>query len=369
MMREIPAVFICIFSFVGAARAADKTSERVLYVADKTGLSLYDIDHGHTFMRQIAVPDSGDYKGIAVSPQLGRLYLTSYKKDELISLDLSTDAVVWRKRLGGYGDSMMITPDGQRLYVPYRDEDNWKVVDAKDGGRLASIKTEHGKDYDVNPIYGVGPHNTWINPEGSRVYMSILTVPYIYVADTRTNEVIGKIGPFGKGIRPFTVSNDEKYLYANVDELLGFEIAEIHKGDRWSGSVVQRIEAHTPASRLDDFPNPPTRIPHNTPSHGINLRPDQKEVWIVDGVYGYVYAYDVKATPPKLVASIALNKDPQDRPRPGWMSFSLDGKYAYPDGGAVIDTATKKIVARIPTSEKLLEIDFQNGKPIRAGHR
>jgi len=51
------------------------------------------------------------------------------------------------------------------------------------------------------------------------------------------------------------------------------------------------------------------------------------------------------------------------------MSFSLDGKYAYPDGGAVIDTATKKIVARIPTSEKLLEIDFQKGKPIRAGHR
>jgi len=47
----------------------------------------------------------------------------------------------------------------------------------------------------------------------------------------------------------------------------------------------------------------------------------------VDGVYGYVYAYDVKATPPKLVGSIALNKDPQDRPRPGWMSFSLDGKY------------------------------------------
>jgi hypothetical protein len=89
----------------------------------------------------------------------------------------------------------------------------------------------------------------------------------------------------------------------------------------------------------------------------------------VDGVYGYVYVYDVKAAPPKLVASIALNKEPQDRPHPGWMSFSIDGKYAYPDGGAVIDTATKKIVARIPTSEKLVEIQFQNRKPVRAGHR
>ena len=50
-------------------------------------------------------------------------------------------------------------------------------------------------------------------------------------------------------------------------------------------------------------------------------------------------------------------------------SFSLDGKYAYPDGGAVIDTATKKVAARIPTSEKLIEIDFRDAKPVKAGHR
>jgi len=35
----------------------------------------------------------------------------------------------------------------------------------------------------------------------------------------------------------------------------------------------------------------------------------------------------------------------------------------------VIDTKTKKVAARIPTSEKLIEIDFQNGKPVKAGHR
>ena len=42
---------------------------------------------------------------------------------------------------------------------------------------------------------------------------------------------------------------------------------------------------------------------------------------------------------------------------------------AYPDGGIVIDSATKQIAARIPTSEKLIEIDFENGQPVRAGHR
>jgi hypothetical protein len=35
----------------------------------------------------------------------------------------------------------------------------------------------------------------------------------------------------------------------------------------------------------------------------------------------------------------------------------------------VIDAVTKQIAARIPTSEKLIEIDFENGRPVRAGHR
>ena len=35
---------------------------------------------------------------------------------------------MWRKNLGKYADSMWVTPDGRRLYVPFRDEADWKVV-------------------------------------------------------------------------------------------------------------------------------------------------------------------------------------------------------------------------------------------------
>ena len=59
----------------------------------------------------------------------------------------------------------------------------------------------------------------------------------------------------------------------------------------------------------------------------------------------------------------------EEQPHPGWISFSIDGRYAYPDGGAVIDAKTKQIAARVPTSEKLLEVDFRDGKPAQAGHR
>src|SRR4030095_12418433 len=136
------------------------------------------------------------------------------------------------------------------------------------GSELARIDTERGKRYDVDPIQDIGPHNTWINPTGTRVYMEGATVPYIYVADTKTNHVLGQIGPFGKGIRPFAVSDDETRLYANVDGLLGFEIATIETGT-WGGRVTERVAAKTPAARLVEIPDPPRAKPHSTPSHGL----------------------------------------------------------------------------------------------------
>ena len=346
--------------------------ERLLYVTDRSGISVYDINDSHKLLRKIDVPGTGDYKGISASVQLGRLFLTSYLKDELVCIDLNTDTILWRRHYSdGYADSPAITPDGKTLYLPLRDGDSWWVIDASTGDPKAKIPVTHGKMYAANdhPIGGIGPHNTWMNPDGSRVYLEVLTDPYVYIADTRTNRIIGKVGPFSKGIRPLAVTDDEQYVFANVDWLLGFEVGAARTGKEWGGKMLHRVTAATPPSRLAQIPNPPANKPHSTPSHGVNVRPDQKEVWVVDGVYGYVYVYDIASMPPRHIADVPLFKDPAERPHPGWISFSLDGKYAYPDGGAVIDSASKKVVARIPTSEKLIEIDYRDGKPVKAGHR
>ncbi len=352
-----------------AGKAINKI-QRLLYVTDKTGISVYDINDGHQLLRRIDIPDSGGYKGISASPQLGKLFVTSYLKDELICIDLQTDQIVWRKKYGKYADSPAITPDGKTLYLPFREEDSWWVINAADGAVITKIPVAKGKNYDVNPIGNpVGAHNTWPSPDGKRMYFEVLTVPYVFIADTATNKLIGKVGPFTKGVRPFAVSDDETRVYASVDGFLGFEIGAARTGKEWGGKMLQRVEAHTPPERLAQIPVPPAHKPHSTPSHGVNITPDQKEVWMVDGVYGYVYAFDVTVNPPKLVASIPLFKDPKQEPHPGWISFSIDGKYAYPDQGGVIDTKTKKTVAWIPLSEKLLEVDFLDGKPSKAGHR
>jgi hypothetical protein len=56
------------------------------------------------------------------------------------------------------------------------------------------------------------------------------------------------------------------------------------------------------------------------------------------------------------------------------VTFSLDGKYAYPSTGDVIDVKTKKIVLGLTDeknrevhSEKMVEIHFKDGAPVRNG--
>ena len=62
------------------------------------------------------------------------------------------------------------------------------------------------------------------------------------------------------------------------------------------------------------------------------------------------------------------------REQPGWVTFTIRGDLAYPSTDDVFDVKTRKLVAqltdeegRMVMSEKMLEIDFRDGVPIRAG--
>jgi len=60
----------------------------------------------------------------------------------------------------------------------------------------------------------------------------------------------------------------------------------------------------------------------------------------------------------------------------GWISFSMDGRFAYSSTGKIIDAATKKIVAALQDeigrqvqSEKMLDLAIANGRVVRAGNQ
>jgi DNA-binding beta-propeller fold protein YncE len=249
-------------------------------------------------------------------------------------------------------DRMAISPDGKTLYVPaYRGTTasggrHWYVVDAATGNLIKKLPTP-GND---------GPHNTIWSLDGSRVYLSFERSHNVLVSDSKTHTVVQNIGPFSNNVRPFTITGSNTYMFANVDDLLGFEVADLK-----TGKVIHRVE-------VEGFGWSPQRIfAHVCPSHGIALSPDEKELWVADGANGYIHIFDATVMPPKQVRSI------KTRDFPGWITFGIDGKLVYPSSGDVIEAASKRSVGglkdelgREVQSEKLVEVLFINGKAARA---
>jgi DNA-binding beta-propeller fold protein YncE len=341
---------------VGLVWAAEG-EQHLLYVAEPGirdyledgghGVIVYDIDHGHKLLRRI--PTAGlnpngkpaNVKGVCASADTHRLYVSTLQKLECI--DLLTDKQLWEKSYQYGCDRMAISPDGKIIYQPTLEGPQWHVIDAISGNVLATIEPRSKS------------HNTIYGPDGKEAYLAGLGSPELTVSDTSKMNADHTVGPFGNMIRPFTINGAQTLVFVNVNALLGFEV-----GDLKTGKLLHRVE-------VQGFEKGPTKR-HGCPSHGIGLTPDEKELWLCDAFNSRMHIFDMSVMPPKQVLSIPL------RDQPGWITFSIDGKYAYPSTGDIIDVKSHKIIGGLADekgqpvqSEKLLEIDFANGKPIRTG--
>ena len=131
-------------------------------------------------------------------------------------------------------------------------------------------------------------------------------------------------------------------------------------GDRHTGLVLDRVVVE--GDHMDAAQK------YACPSHGIALTRDEKELWLADGVQNRLHVFDATMYPPTPSTSIEV------RTQPRWIAFSIDGRYAYPSTGDVIDALHKNVVTTleddrgIPVqSEKLLEIDFVDRVSVDAG--
>ena len=354
MLRKSLAITALLFL---AANASAQTKERrFLYVVAPgirdylqfggAGIVVFDIDDHHKFVKRIATSASTDakpsnIKGVCACAATKRLYFSTLTK--LYCVDLLTEKTLWEKALPGGCDRMSITPDGAILYVPSMEKDHWNVVRGSDGELVETIVTKNRA------------HNTVGGLDGKNMYLGGISMPILFVADAKSHKIAKQVGPFGGGIRPFTINADQTLAYCNVNGLLGFEI-----GDLKTGKLLHRVE-------VEGYKQGPVKR-HGCPSHGVGLTPDQREVWICDAFNQMMHVYDNTVMPPKQVASIKV------REQPGWITFSLDGRFAYPSTGDVIDVKSRKIVetltdeeGRETHGEKVIEIVFADGTVIRVG--
>lgn len=363
MKLRRPVVNIwCLFALVFASgcwqlQAAGK-EKHLLYVAvpgirnyveyGGIGILVYDIADGHRLLKRIptwAVPPGTapeNIKGIAASAKTGKLYLSTPKR--LACFDLMTEKMVWDKVYEGGADRMAISPDGKLVYLPSFEGPHWNVVNALTGNLITKIDTKSGA------------HNTIISLDGKHAYLAGLKSPLLPVVDLRKHSVTKMIGPFSDFIRPFTINHSQSLCFVNVNNLLGFEV-----GDLRTGKMLHRVE-------VSGYERGPVKR-HGCPSHGVALTPDEKELWLADGANNSVHVFDASVMPPRQMTSLKV------RDQPGWITFSIDGRYAYPSTGEVFEARTKRLITTLQDeegrpvqSEKMVEIVVaENGRPMRTG--
>lgn len=357
-LQVLLLVALCCCTAVATA-AESKPEQRYLYVAAPGirnyleygghGLLVFDIDDGHKFVKRIktsGLDTQGkplNVKGVCASAETQRIYVGTTRT--VTCLDLVTEKILWEKPYGFGCDRMALSPDGKVMYLPSLEGPVWHVVNALTGDVITKITPNSGA------------HNTVYGLDGSRVYLAGLRSPLLTVAETATHTSNFAVGPFSAPIRPFTVNGSQTLCFVCINDLLGFEV-----GDIKTGKKLHRVE-------VSGFEKGPVKR-HGCPSHGIGLTPDERELWVTDGHNERMHIFDATTMPPKQVASIKL------RDQPGWITFSIDGRIAYPSTGDVIDVATRRIITNLTDetgagvqSEKLLEINFRDGKPVRAGNQ
>jgi DNA-binding beta-propeller fold protein YncE len=326
------------------------------------GILVFDIDHSHKFVKRIPLQGAPPpetpaaaggrggpgtrqeaIKGIAAHAQTARLYVSTSRR--VAAYDLLTDKLVWEQSYDSRGtDRIALSPDGHTLYAPVLGEPKWIVADAATGAPITSI------DKPGNP------HNTQYSDDGRFVYFEAEgNTRTMSVVDAATRTIVKEIGPFGNMVRPFTFNGRQTLLFANINDFLGFEVADLK-----TGQILHHVEV--PGVTAGRSPT------HGIPSHGIAMTQDESEIWIADNANNYLRIFDATVMPPVMKTSVKV------RDEPGWITFGIDGTLAYPSTGDVINVKSKQIVATLQDenganaeSEKMLEIDFAGTKPVRAG--
>lgn len=363
-MRLKSLMFLLIAgSFTTFATGEEKVTRQV-YVTSRDGaggrggkgIYVYDIDNEHKLVRFIEMPTLGGTRGACACAATGKMWI-SHGNDKLLCLDLKTDKVLWEVQYAqedGGADRIGVTPDGKKLYVPsgwWNSDKHVKVVDAETGETLKKIE--------VAPEGGL--HNLIVSHDGRRVVVGSTQYNMLSVIDTKTDEVIQRVGPIIGVIQPLSINGAGTRAYINTHLYReghgpGFEIGDLKTGKILH--VVGRPELSDRRSRC----------------HGIGLTPDEREVWVVDQGYKEIHVFDNTVMPPKFKQVV-----PMAAKTHGWICFSRDGRFAWCDTGEVFDAKTKQRVAQWTDSadgegspvmsSKFFEVHWKGDDVVFIGHQ
>lgn len=348
-MNRLSHLVILLFSLAASAASPDG---RYLYMSTPdgaqaegksgNGIMVFDIDHGHRFVRRIEIPIFKEgLRGFLGNLKRHAVFYTTTNQ-RMGCFDLESEKVLWEKTYERGCDRACITPDGRKIYVPtgwwYKGEDSgFLVVNAENGELIQRLQV------------GPAAHNSLVTLDGKWALLGTETKLTIF--DTATDKVVRQIKDVGEsGVFPFTIDSRNQHAYVCLGKHVGFDVVDLQKG-----TVLHRVLA-------GDAP-----IAHRT--HGAGLTPDETELWISDQDGKKLFIFDATKMPPAPKGQVELSMGGH-----GWVTFSLDGQFAWSHTPDVFDARTKQQVATFKDehgnpvgSSKFFEIHMKDGKVVQVG--
>jgi DNA-binding beta-propeller fold protein YncE len=306
------------------------------------GILVFDLDNGHKFVRRIDIPSFREgLRGFTGSLKTHSAYFSTSNR-RVGAFDLETEKIVWDKTYEGGADRSSITLDGQKIYVPtgywyFGADSGLLVLNAANGNLIKRI-----------PV-GPAAHNSLVSLNGQFLYLGTQTMFTVF--DTREEKIIRQIKDVGeRGIFPYTVNSRNRIAYICLGNHVGFDVVDLE-----TGKALHRVFAGK------------DKIAHRT--HGAALTPDETELWISDQAGKKLFIFDATKMPPEPKGEVELSEGGH-----GWVTFSLDGKYAWSHTPDVFDSKSKKVIATlkdengVPASgSKYFEVHFRDGKVVKMG--
>ncbi|HEV2443350.1 MAG TPA: c-type cytochrome [Steroidobacteraceae bacterium] len=328
-----------------------------IWVSNMMGGSI-DVVDPDTFkvVSQIECVSSPDR--VEFSPDGNTAYVPDRVEHDITAIDTETGAIKAKIPLIARPNMSVISRDGGKLYAGIWPldgrEDKRGYVQVIDTAKLQVVKTI--------PVQG-GVHDPWMSPDGKELLVMSPEGRYMDLFDTKDDRLIwiccheAEIGTMNMEAGPDGETSRMFFSYAGYPG-----IVVISAG---TGRELERVPYPVPTSGPYKGMAPASGNGKDLGFHGGEISPDGKTYWVMQGSWVREFALpDLK-----FVGEVQLALDDQAglayRPiiEGSWLTISPDGKTVYAvrpgrDLLSVIDVATMKEVAEVPTGEYPLHISI-----------
>jgi YVTN family beta-propeller protein len=123
----------------------------------------------------------GEVHGIIAIPELGRVYATATKTNELVAIDADTLKIVARIPTGAHPDGLAYAPEVRKVYVSDEFGKTETVVDAQSNKRIATI------------ALGGEVGNTKYDPASKHIFINVQSTSELVEIDPATDKIVQRI--------------------------------------------------------------------------------------------------------------------------------------------------------------------------------